>query len=38
VGDIKKEWFAIPYHQTERIKAPALVREALRDSVSLPEE
>jgi hypothetical protein len=35
-GDLKKEWFAIPYQQTERIKAPALVREALRDTVSLP--
>jgi hypothetical protein len=38
VEDIKKLWFAIPYQQTERIKPPALVREALRGTYVSPEE
>jgi hypothetical protein len=38
VGDIKKEWFAIPYQQIERIKPPSLVREALGNTVFPPEE
>lgn len=33
VGDIKDEWFALPYEQTHRLKAPALVREALGNNV-----
>lgn len=30
VGDIKDEWFALPYEQTHRLKPPALVRESWR--------
>jgi hypothetical protein len=38
MGDIKKEWFALPYQQTERIKAPALVREALGNTLFPKQE
>ena len=38
VEDIKKEWFAIPYKQIERIKPPSLVQEALRGTYVSPEE
>lgn len=33
IGDIKDEWFKLPYEQTHRLKPPALVREALGNSV-----
>jgi hypothetical protein len=38
VGDIKKEWFALPYEQIHRLKPPALVREALSGTYVSPEE
>jgi hypothetical protein len=38
VGDIKKEWFALPYEQMHRLKPPSLVREALRGTYVSPEE
>jgi hypothetical protein len=39
VGNLREIWFEqIPYAQTERIKAPALVREALGGTYVPPEE
>jgi hypothetical protein len=37
VGDIKKEWFALPYEQIHRLKPPALVREALSGTYVSPK-